>query len=304
MSRLRTALRTVLFAGGLTSLGLLFSPGARDTGHLPGPGGLPASRVFAGSAPADAAVFDTTRPLRFHHRCSEPAHSGDAYWQAYAFFDTPRTDTTYKALALGKVLVGWVSGPGGEQGVGFRLEKMRLVAPTWAGAEFGLALQLVHLRTKAVITGPQSATFYQASSHRPPQEQQYGVSATGSVDWEQFHEPEADAPSERTAVKHATPLVLDSAHLPRLDDAYALRLVVENRTTHASLILHGPVVEDLRARLQIDRPQFRILGFFQTLNPFQKGGLWDALTTAWRYKDCVQLRKQAKAQFRARFAQR
>ena len=52
--------------------------------------------------------------------------------------------------------------------------------------------------------------------------------------------------------------------------------------------------------LQIENPKPQTLGFLQTLNPSQKGGLFDFFRVAHRYGDCIYLRKKTKKEFDVR----
>ena len=43
----------------------------------------------------------------------------------------------------------------------------------------------------------------------------------------------------------------------------------------------------------------RPLGFFETLNPFERGGIWGALVDGARYDHCIDERRAAKRLFLA-----
>lgn len=258
--------------------------------------------IALGQQQARPAVFDREHPLRFNHLCSELSHGGDAYWQAYAFFEQPSPDDRYRALVLAKVLVGWVAGPHGPNGVALDIEKKRLALPSeWHGDTFGLALQLVNVKTQQALTGPLATSHLSSTGHYPV-DKEYRLSATGELDWVQFVEPEERDSEADKEYRHSPTLHVYSENIPALEEAYRLKLIVENTQTRARLTLEGPVLENLQSLLQVEKPQFRALDFFQTLNPFQKGGLWDAMRAGWRYDRCIQLRKRAKREFDRRFA--
>ena len=247
-------------------------------------------------------VFDRDHPLRFDHLCSELSHSYGAYRQAYAFFEKRSSEGRYEALVLANVNVGWIAGPPGPNGVSLSIEKKRLaLPPEWYDATFGLALQLVSVRTQRGITGPVLTRYVQVAPSQGG-EKEYQLSATGELDWVRFMEPEE---SDADPVKeHRLPpdLRLYGKDIPGLDGDYALNLVLENTRTRARVTLEGPVLEKLPSLLEIKKPQSGVLGFAQAMNPLQKGGVWDWLRTGWRYRNCIQLRKQAKQELDRRFA--
>ena len=246
-------------------------------------------------------VFDRDHPLRFDHLCSELGHSYGAYRQAYAFFEKRSPEGRYEALVLAKVNVGWIAGPPGPNGVSLIIEKKRLaLPPEWYDATFGLALQLVAVKTQRAISGPVLTRYIQVASGQGG-EREYRLSATGELDWVRFAEPEESDADPVKEHRHPPELRLYGKDIPGLEGDYALNLVLENTRTRARVTLEGPVLEKLPALLQIKKPQSGVLGFAQAMNPFQKGGMWDWLRTGWRYRNCIQLRKQAKQELDRRF---
>lgn len=247
-------------------------------------------------------VFDRDHPLRFDHLCSELGHSYGAYRQAYAFFEKRSSEGRYEALVLAKVNVGWIAGPPGPNGLSLIIEKKRLaLPPEWYDATFGLALQLVAVNTQQAITGPVLTRYVQVASGQGG-EKEYQLSATGELDWVRFMEPEERDPQVDKEHRHPPELHLYGKDIPGLEGDYALNLVVENSRTSARMTLEGPVLENLLALLQIEKPQSGVLGFAQAMNPLQQGGVWSWLRTGWRYRNCIQLRKQAKKELDRRFA--
>lgn len=263
---------------------------------------LLSASIAPGQRYVGSAVFDRDHPLRFDHLCSELGHSYSAYRQAYAFFEKRSPEGRYEALVLAKVNVGWIAGPPGPNGVSLIIEKKRLaLPPEWYDATFGLALQLVAVKTQWAITGPVLTRYVQVASGQGG-EKEYRLSATGELEWVRFMEPEERDTQLTKEHRHPSELRLYGKDIPGLDGDYALNLVLENTQTRARVTLEGPVLENLPALLQIKKPQSGALGFAQAMNPFQKGGMWDWLRTGWRYRNCIQLRKQAKQELDRRFA--
>ncbi len=248
------------------------------------------------------AVFDRDHPLRFDHLCSELGHGYGAYRQAYAFFEKRSPDDRYEALVLANVHVGWIAGPPGPNGISLLIEKKRLALPSeWYGDPFGLALQLVAVKTQQAITGPVLTRYVHVASDQGG-EKVYRLSTTGELDWVRFVEPEERDPQADKEHRHPPELRLYGKDIPGLEGDYALNLVLENTRTGARVTLEGPVLENLPALLQIEKPQSGVLGFAQAMNPFQQGGVWSWLRAGWRYRNCIQLRKQAKQELDRRFA--
>ena len=258
--------------------------------------------IALGQHQAGIAVFDRDHPLRFDHLCSELGHGYGAYRQAYAFFEKRSPEGRYEALVLAKVNVGWIAGPPGPNGVSLTIEKKRLALPSeWYDATFGLALQLVAVKTQQAITGPVLTRYVQVASGQGG-ELEYRLSATGELDWVRFVErEERDTPLTKEH-RHPPELRLYGKDIPGMDGDYALNLVLENTRTRARVTLEGPVLENLPSLLKIKKPQSGVLGFAQAMNPLQQGGVWSWLRTGWRYRNCIQLRKQAKQELDRRFA--
>ena len=262
---------------------------------------LLSARIALGQQYAGPPVFDRDHPLRFDHLCSEPGRSYGAYRQAYAFFEKRLPEGRYEALVLANVSVGWIAGPPGPNGVSLIIEKKRLaLPPEWYDATFGLALQLVAVKTQQAITGPVLTRYVQVASGQGG-EKEYRLSATGELDWVRFMEPEESDAAPVKEHRHPPELRLYGKDIPGLDGDYALNLVLENTRTRTRMTLEGPVLENFPALLQIKKPQSGVLGFAQAMNPLQKGGVWDWLRTGWRYRNCIQLRKQAKQELDRRF---
>ena len=264
---------------------------------------LLSARIALGQQYVEPAVFDRDHPLRFDHLCSEPGRSYGAYRQTYALFEKRSPEGRYEALVLANVYVGWIAGPPGPNGVSLIIEKKRLaLPPEWYDATFGLALQLVAVKAQRAISGPVLTRYIQVAPN-PDQggEREYRLSTTGELDWVRFAEPEESDADPVKEHRHPPELRLYGKDIPGLEGDYALNLVLEHTRTRARVTLEGPVLENLPSLLQIKKPQSGVLGFAQAMNPFQKGGMWDWLRTGWRYRNCIQLRKQAKQELDRRF---
>ena len=87
--------------------------------------------------------------------------------------------------------------------------------------------------------------------------------------------------------------------IPGLRGDYALNLVLENAA--GRITLSGPVLENLPALLDIEKPGSGVLGLAGALNPFQEGGIWRSIWGGVRYRNCIDLREQLKRELDRRF---
>ena len=251
----------------------------------------------------DFTFADQRHPLDFNHLCSEVDNDFSASWQAYAFFENIPSTENYKALLLAEVAVGWIRGPVGPNGVSIGMEKFQVADFVgWAEESFSLALQVKNLRTGEIVTGDFSETF---SFSRPGGlgggTEKYTLSKGGDLYWEKFAEPEERKNSQDNAYKHTEEIQVLAKNIFHPEDSQSLAIVLRNSATQSELILKGPVLKDLKSRLEIVNPEAQTLGFFQTINPSQKGGLFDFFRVAFRYRDCIYLRKKSKKEFDIRF---
>ena len=249
-------------------------------------------------------VFDKNHEAHFNHLCSEVNHQKEGSWQSYAFFEKPNSDTNYKALILGEVFVGWVGGPEGPKGVGLSIEKMKIKSlKSWSGDHFSVVLKIKNFQTGQAVTGNVSKAFF-FSDEGYPEKKEYALSEEGSLDWKRFKEPEDKSPDhEKREHRFSEGIFIDSQKISQLKGKHSLSVILKNERTGSFIELQGPILGNIEPRLNIEKPKFQVLNFWQTMNPFQSGGLWDWFRTAYRYRDCIYLRKQAKKEFADRFAQ-
>ena len=250
----------------------------------------------------DFTVFDQTHPLHFNHLCSEVGHQFSASWQSYAFFENAPSNKNWKALILAEVAVGWIRGPVGPNGINIQLEKFQIESfSDWAENSLTLALQVTDRRTGETVTGNEAKTF--SSSYRGrAEEKNFTLDSEGHFNWEQFTEPEERNSTDKNIYNHPEDIQVISKNISHPENSQAFAIVLKNSETQDQMTLKGPVLTDLKTRLDIENPQPQTLGFWQTMSPFQRGGLWHFLGAGYRYRDCIYLRKKAKKEFEIRFS--
>ena len=272
-------------------------------------------------------LADPKKELRFNHVCSELDNSNNAYKPAYALFEKGGQQ---KALILAEVSVGWLAykskpveagkSPSAEEsGIFLELEKMQAQSLNpWKGDAFSIALSAKNTRTQKVTTGVFSKTYsYSHSGSGYPADTKYRISKTGTLDWEKLIEPEDESKTEadfcadctvpegqrrKNEYKGSGIIELTRANLPHPEDPHVLSIVLQNERTKEKIILQGPVLKNLKSHLNIKYSGPQRLSLLDVLNPVQEGGLWDVIGDAFKYGDCIYLRKQGKKEFKARWS--
>ncbi len=276
----------------------------------------------------DFTVVDKNNELHFNHLCSDLDNHNGHYQTAYAFFETAKSGQQYKALVLAEVSVGWIGyhpqpaqqstnsntedvGPE-IKGIFLDLERLQIQSlKEWAGQAFSIALQVRNNRTNQIITGKFSKTFsYSYSGGGYPKDQEYILSNTGNLFWEKLKEPEdEDKPTcpscekenqRENEYKSSSAIDINSLKITHPEDPHFLYLILKNETTGATIQLEGPPIRNLKKLWSIKYSGAQVLTW-EVLNPWQEGGLWDWMSDAFQYGDCIYLRKQAKKEFSQRF---
>lgn len=238
-------------------------------------------------------LADSSQSLDFNHYCSEEKLSLSAYKQSYALFEN-QSGNNKIAGAVGAVKAGFIRGVQKITGVGLRPEKLKIqFLSSWANQNLALALQLINLENQKSSTGD-FVTSYIEGKLGKVEVKNYQISPQGDLVWERFIEPELAAKNQKVSkIPEKSPSIL-SQDIASLEANHKIHLLIKNQNTEEILTLAGPVIENLKSILQIKAPESRVLGFFDTINPFQKEGLWHWLGSSFYYRDCIYLRKQSK----------
>ena len=297
-------LRTSTFAGDLLRLlGMclcLFS-----TQLLVGCSSLACKQLDADGCDvlAEFAVFGPEEPLHFNHHCSDPENNYGASRTAYVYFRSEQDGFEMRALA--ELALGWVYGPRGGQGVQIHPHRMKVTGlGEWAEEHFLLKLALRQVNGGKPVVGESIVGYVGRLGSEQLQRRRFELSSRGNLDWEQFREPDAETAPDSDRLygypDDASRIRVEA--LPDLAQAYRLLLIAQNADTGEEIVLNGPVVDGLPAHLDLVKPQWKTLGFWQTMNPAQEGGLWHWLGTAAEYGECVYARRAAKKMFDERAA--
>ena len=242
----------------------------------------------------DFQVFDKNELTHFNHLCSDLDHDSEFARQSYVLFES--SNTNEKALILAVLRLGWL-GIGDSQGIAVDFLEIKINS-MWPSALISFALEMKNKQTGGIIRG-NFVNYYLKGPHA---ETSYQLDKNGSINWYNFLESEESAITE--SYNHPVPapsITIDK--LPNTTTAYQLFLIIKNNSTKGEIKLAGPSIENIEPILNIKKPQMRVLGLFDTLNPFQKGGLWDVVSVGAKYDKCIYARKKARKEFTETFNQ-
>ena len=261
----------------------------------------------------DFVVADKNNNLHFNHFCSELDHYDGREKRAYAFFEKMDANGLNKALALVEVSVGWMGWIHGQsqdneegipKGINVDLKKMQIAGfKKWGSVSFSLALHAKNTKTGKEATGPFSKTYFYSFQEIDPTDKKYTLSE-GNLNWEEFIEPEEENSQteeiRKNEYKGSKGIYIKSEQISHPADPHTLYLVINNEKTGDRIKWQGPTIKDLKSVWDIEYtpPQILTIG---VLNPWQEGGLWDYIGDAFRYNDCIYLRKKAKKEFDNQF---
>ena len=261
---------------------------------------------------------DKNHELTFDHLCSDLDRHDGIFKSAYGFFES--AGGAPKALILADISVGWSGFHLGPEpltsrsdsedikpeakGIVLELEKAQIQSLSeWAGRPFSLALQTENTKTNQTARGAFSKTFfYSFKGSGRPADKKYEISQTGDFVWERLKEPEEEetGPGPSGEYKGSEGIYISSAKVNQPEDPHRLYLVLKNEVSGKVIMLQGPVVNNLKSLWDIKYSGPRVLtwGMF---NPWQEGSLFDWAGDAFRYGDCIYLRKAAKKEFERRW---
>lgn len=243
-------------------------------------------------------VFGPQDTVHFEHHCSEAEYHDGAKRSAYVIFEPREKGAEVHVLA--EVAVGWVYGPRGGQGIKIFPHRIRASGlGKWAEDRFSLIFALIGEQGGDRLIGESTSEYALFMRDGETQYNPFELSPSGAFDWAQFEEPgeKTDAKSNRQYGHLVGSPGIRMQALPDLAQAYRLLFIAKNSETGEEVVLDGPLVDSLSAHPVSQKPEFRALGFWDTINPSQEGGLWDWFGYAAEYGDCIYARRAAKKLF-------
>ena len=242
--------------------------------------------ILAG-APATAVgeIRLQQETLLFDDVCAEPERSSflapTHHWKDRAFFQSSRTDRPSPPLAVGLVYVGWT-------GIGVSLDAVQLDTQ-WADKVFAFAIEAVPSdHSQSPLRGSFTHRYIQYADHpvlsryQLTHDGQFAINVLGqhgaSREPISGHEPPPGSRIDKERINSA--------------QTYAINLIIKDVSENSSgdsVRLEGPILKDFAEYIETAKPEFAVLTFWQTMNPFQQGGLWDTIRAATRYDHCRKL---------------
>ena len=243
------------------------------------------------AAPPAAPIFDPDPMLHapggrivFNRMCAdeEPYRV-----KAYARMESPDG----RARAVAAVLAGFRATGGKTIFVDVRIQRLKLDAGEhWRNAVF--TIRLTARSEHAMVEGSEVGGYVEDGKG----EMRFGADGSGSADWITFVEPDdRDEDSDRF---HRFGPELDftdrELRIRGPQDEFDLTLILRNETNGRTLELPGPRVRIPERIWALKPPVPEALGLIETLNPAQEGGLFNFLGRAWKYRKCIEERRDAK----------
>ncbi len=240
------------------------------------------------AAPASPVVYPADAEIRFERKC---ANADPHRVQAHAWFRAAER----RALVLGNVYARRDPTRREEVFVGVRLVGMGLDGgPDWAHAPFSIRLEAVAGERR--WSGPERAGYH-GDPRLGAAPVRFHGDALGRMTWLDFVEPGDAKPGDDRS--HRFPPTLETTAsqlgLGGPEHRVDLALTLTHAGTAETLRLDGPALRVPDRIWEIQAP--RSLGFFETLNPFERGGIWGALVDGARYDHCIDERREAKRLF-------
>ncbi len=250
---------------------------------------------------ASAAVFArpgidsiVTRPggtILFNRYCAN-----EEYYQVHAYAILESHDSAARALM--QISTGYFRLENSAVQIGFDpLEFDFDLGPEWADSE--LSMQIMATTGEQEFVTLAFAAYLDSEFGREPIRRPFITDARGRLNWRNFVEPELVETKADQGSNVAEYAYFDASELVINNSGetiwFSLRLTRDR--SDAEILLTGPAFRIPNGIWNMDLSEPRVLGLLQSLNPFQKGGMIDALNRGMRYRDCLQERKEARLQF-------
>ena len=207
--------------------------------------------------------------------------------KAYARMESPDG----RARAVAAVLAGYRATGGKTVFVDVRIQRLKLNAEEhWRNANY--TIRLTARSEHAMVEGSEVGGYVESAKG----EVRFTTGDSGTADWITFVEPDdRDEDSERF---HRFAPELDftdrELRVRGPQDEFDLTLILRNETNGRMLVLPGPRVRIPERIWALEPPVPETLGLLETLNPAQEGGLFNFLGRAWKYRKCIEERRDAK----------
>ncbi len=237
----------------------------------------------AGSG-SDPALHPPEGRIGFEQKCAdEEPHRV----RAYARMES----SDGRARAVVVVLAGYPAEGGEAVRIDVRLQRLKIDGGrAWRNAPY--TIRLLANSASSELEGPEIGSFL---SHGKGL-QSFRTGEAGTADWITFLEPDEEADGAEKFYHEGPDLGFDAADLgvDGPDDEIGLALDIRNRKNGEIIRLPGPLVRVPERVWTMSPPDLRPLGLLEMLDPTVEGGLPRFLHRAWKYRKCIEERRDAK----------
>ena len=219
--------------------------------------------------------------------------------QAYAYLASP----SGQARALVRAQVGFV-GLQQALSVSAGLEALALDAGReWGNRSYSLSLA-AQPAGGTTVEGPARTTWHDLpgpDGHHPGS-RAFTTDREGQTRWITFIEKgETDAGFAAAGHRLMEPLQVPLSELELQDrnTPVAVSVIIRDLESGQEIRMTGPSLRIPEQVWSMEPQVFQVLDLPQTLNPSQQGGLFQTLSHNWKYRKCINERREAKKQFRS-----
>ena len=254
-------------------------------------GGSAAGEARPDAGQGEPIVHETGSEIGFHRKCADVER-----YQVWAYGALRSEDGRARALASFYARRHAVQLD--EVFVGLQLVALRVDAgAAWADAPF--ALRMDAQSTGRRIAGADHLEYGANPERGVGEAVAFGADVDGQADWLDFVEPAEGEKLLDRRFNHSPVMEVTASELALSDPdrRVTLALTLTNGRTGDEIVLAGPAMQVPDRIWNANPPEPRVLGFFESLNPFDEGSVWRWMAHQARYDHCVEERRHAKRWF-------
>ena len=219
--------------------------------------------------------------------------------QAYAYL----TSLSGQARALVRAQVGF-AGLQRVPSVSAELQALALDAGReWANRSYSLSLA-AQPAGGGIVEGAPLTTWHDLpgpGKHGYPEVRTFTANQEGQTRWITFLKKGQTASGFEAGHRLMEPVQvsLRELELQDRDTPVAISVIIRDLESGDEIRMNGPSLRIPEQVWTMEPQVFQVLDLPQTLNPSQEGGLFHALRQNWKYRKCIDERREAKKQFRS-----
>ena len=247
--------------------------------------------VFA-QTDSDPIVSRPGDSILFNRDCAN-----EQYYQVRAYGILQSEDG--RARALVRVSTGYFRARNPRVEIGLSpLELDFDLGPGWADSR--ISLQLLATAGAQAYSTSELSSYLDSDFGREPVQRLFVTDGAGLMQWRDIVEPDLAETEADEGFNVTDGFVFDaSSVLPDGDMTEAVRLDLRLRQVDSDeqIVMRGPLIQIPDEIREMDLPEPRALGLLEAFNPLQEGGVINWLGRGFRYRNCIDERKQARLVF-------